>query len=79
MEDKSVLEANEAIKKIKSQNDLEKDVIWGYLEDFKTINKVIQDRYMSDPYGRAYSRKFLCKNILTALEMLLNTYNCKED
>ena len=72
MENKEVLEANEAIKKLLAQTALERDIIWGYLEDFKTIHKALKDRYENslDPHERLRKADI----VLKYLDELYNTY-----
>lgn len=70
----AINELNEEIKKYFARCEFERDVIWGYLEDFKTISNYYKDNYKGKQYGQRSKRLKLVKFILEELQELFDSY-----
>ena len=65
---------NEEIKNEINKTNFERDLIWGYLEDFKTILSAMKDHYGDKAIGKQLARLKYAEEIKEDLEFLLLTY-----
>lgn len=70
----NIEKTNEELEKEFAKVNFERDLIWGYLEDFKVVLSAMKDHYGDKAIGKQLARLKYAEEIKEDLEFLLLTY-----